>query len=316
MRSVAAEQSVPILLSIGSQFDGKDRAYLEAFGLGCTGKESEVYVALNKLIGGPAATWSDAFAWIAWRLHPAEAVSDLKSRALLGTLSDEQRKLMLTALAFVPSREAAGAVLQLAHTSDFPHKDLAKWWLMNRKGNDWKSYDIDGSLKALGLYDADKVKLIAMPLPPEVKNAPAFPPLGEIAALSGDAKRGQMAVAICYTCHHIGTTGIDYGPDLTAYGKQQSTETIIQAIVEPSATISHGFDGSVVTTRDGLTIAGFVLSNGDPLIIKCMGGMVQTIPQARIESVQKVERSLMLPPQMMGLTPQGIADIVAYLKSL
>ena len=58
-----------------------------------------------------------------------------------------------------------------------------------------------------------------------------------------------------------------------------------------------------------------VLSGGDPLIIKCMGGLVQTVPQAKIASVKKMERSLMYQPQQLGLTAQAIADIVAYLKS-
>ncbi|HEX3133604.1 MAG TPA: dehydrogenase, partial [Planctomycetota bacterium] len=209
-----------------------------------------------------------------------------------------------------------GAVLELAHAKDFPLQDIAKWWLMNRKGNDWKNYDIDGTMKALGLYDPDKVKLVAVPPPAEMKDAPALPSVAEIAKLTGDKQRGQAGVAICYTCHHIGATGIDFGPDLSSFGKQQTAEIIIQAIREPSATISHGFEGSEVLTKDGLTIAGMVLSSGDPLIIKCMGGQVQTVPQSRIQAVTKMTRSLMLPPQMMGLNGQSIADIVAYLKSL
>ncbi len=316
LRDVPAEQSVATLVAIGKQFDGKDRAYLEAFGLGCTGKESQAYAALAKTMGGAPESWSDAFAGIAWRLHPAEAVADLKARALSTTLSKDQRKLMLTALAFAPGREPAGAMLELAHAKDFPLQELAKWWLLNRKNNDWKTYDIDGSLKALGLYDADKVKLVAAEMPPELKDAPALPSVAEIAKLTGDPKQGQVAVAICHTCHHIGKAGIDFGPDLSTFGKQQTSEIIIQAIREPSATISHGFEGSEIKTKDGLTITGLVLSNGDPLIIKCMGGLVQTVPQSRIQSVTKMTRSLMFQPQMLGLTGQGIADMVAYLKSL
>ena len=195
-------------------------------------------------------------------------------------------------------------------------QELAKWWLLNRKGNDWKNYDVDGGMKALGLYDPDKVKLFAVEMAPEMKDAPALPAVAEIAKLTGDKQRGQAGVAICYTCHHIGAAGIDFGPDLSTFGKQQTAEIIIQAIREPSFSISHGFEGSEIKTKDGLTITGMVLSNGDPLIIKCMGGMVQTVPQSRIQSVTKMTRSLMLQPQQMGLNGQGIADIVAYLKSL
>ncbi|MBL9146580.1 MAG: NPCBM/NEW2 domain-containing protein [Verrucomicrobiaceae bacterium] len=308
LRDVPAEQSVPILVKIAQQFDGKDRTYLEAFGLGSEGKEAQVYGALKP-------TWDDAFAKIAWRLHPAEAVSDFKARALNDKLTPEQRKLMVTAIAFAPGREAAGAMLELAHAKGFPMPDLAKWWLMNRKGNTWKTYDIDGSMKALGIYDPDKVKLVASPMPPPPANAPKLD-LAEIAKLKGDAKRGATAVATCYTCHHIGAIGVDFGPDLTTYGRQQTADILIQAIAQPSHTISHGYEGSEIKTTDGLVITGMVLSDSDPLIIKCMGGVVQTIPKSRIASRSKLKTSLMYEPSMLGLTPQSIADIVAYLKGL
>jgi len=195
-------------------------------------------------------------------------------------------------------------------------KDLAMWWLLNRKGNDWKPYDIEGGLKALGLYDPDKVKLVAVEMPPVPQDAPKLPPFAEIAKLKGDPKNGQNAIAVCYTCHHVGKNGVDFGPDLSTFGRQQTTEIIVQAIAKPSATISHGFEGSEVKTKDGLTITGMVLSSGDPLIIKCMGGLVQTVPRTRIASVTKMNRSLMYEPAQLGLTAQGIADIVAYLKGL
>ncbi len=304
------------LLTLAEKFDGKDRAYLESFGLACKGHEAEVYPMIAHAMGGSAESWSDAFAWLAWRLHPAEAVNDFKTRILSPKLSLEQRKLMLTALAFVPTREAAGAMLEVAHAKDFPMKDLAMWWLLNRKGNDWKPYDVEGGMKALGLYDPDKVKLVAVEMPPMSAGAPKLPPFAEIAKLKGDAKDGQNAIAVCYTCHRVGANGVDFGPDLSAFGRQQTTDIIVQAITEPGATISHGYEGSEVRTKDGLCITGMVLSDGDPLIIKCMGGLVQTVPKSRIKSVTKMTQSLMYEPSQLGLTAQGIADIVAYLKSL
>jgi putative membrane-bound dehydrogenase-like protein len=314
LRDVPVEKSLPILLTLAKQFDGKDRAYLEALGLGGEGKESELYAAVAKELGGEPEAWSDAFAWIAWRLHPVEAVDGFKARALSGALSEDQRKLMLTALAFVKHPKAAGAMIELARAEDFPLKELANWWLLNRKGNDWKAYDIEGTMKALGLYDPDKVKLVAVEMPAALPNAPQLPVAAEIAKLSGDAKRGETAIAVCYTCHKVGQTGVDFGPDLSTFGQQQPGDVITAAIVNPSADISHGFEGSEVKTKDGLTITGMVLSAGDPLIIKCMGGLVQTVPRARVASVTPMSRSLMYDPGQLGLTPQAIRDIVEYLK--
>jgi putative heme-binding domain-containing protein len=314
LRDVPAEKSVALLPKLAQQFDGKDRAYLEALGLGSTRKEAEVYRAIAKTMGGSAESWSDAFAWIAWRLHPADAVADFKTRALSPKLSTEQRKLMLTALAFVPSREAADAMLEIAHSKDFPMPDLALWWLLNRKGNDWKTYNVEDGMKALGIYDPDKVQLVAVEMPPVPANAAPLPAVSEIAKLKGDAKNGQNAIAVCYTCHRVGPNGVAFGPDLTTFGKQQATEVILDAIARPSATISHGYEGSEVKTKDGLTITGMVLSSGDPLIIKCMGGRLQTVPRSRIDSVTKMTKSLMYEPSQLGLTGKAIADIVAYLK--
>ncbi|WP_166442937.1 PVC-type heme-binding CxxCH protein [Phragmitibacter flavus] len=316
LRGVKAEVCVPLLVEVAKGFDGKDRAYLEALGLGSTGIEVEVYEAVAKVMGGPAEEWSEAFAWIAWRLHPAlaTAVSDFKTRALSAKLSEDQRKLMVTALAFVKSREAASAMMQLAHEKDFVMKDLAKWWLMNRKSNDWKAFGVDEGMKALGLYDPDKVKLVAVEMPAEVPGAVKLPAGAEIAKLKGDAARGQAKVAVCYTCHKIGAAGVEFGPDLTSYGKQQPAEVIATGIAHPSADISHGFEGSEVRTKDGLVITGMMLSDGDPLIIKCMGGLIQTVPRSKVESVKKMERSLMYEPGMLGLDAQSVADIVEYLR--
>lgn len=315
LRDVPADKALPYLVTIAGKFDGKDRAYLEAFGLGCSGKEAVVYEALRSKVTAAPEAWTDAFAWLAWRLHPAQAVADLKARVLSPKVSAEQSKLGLTALGFTNSAAAATAMIEIANTNGFVHKDLANWWVNNRKGNLWKPYNVDGILKARG-QDPANVKLVAVEMPAEPANAPKLPPVAEIAKLQGDVARGKTAVAACYMCHKVGDAGTDFGPDLSSFGKQQPAEVIITAIAEPSADVSHGYDGTEIKTKDGLTITGMVLSDSDPVIVKCMGGQMQTIAKSRIASMKKMEKSLMYPPSLLGLTPQSVADITAYLKSL
>jgi putative heme-binding domain-containing protein len=318
LRDVPAAESVPLLARIGAQFDGKDRAYLEAVGLGSDGKESEVYAAaaLKDVFAGDPLQWTEAAAWLAWRLHPVEAVPALAARVSSPKLSAEQRKLMLNALAFSPTPEAADAVLGAAADKASPQSGLALWWLLNRKTNTWAAHGVDAKLKSAGLYDPENIRLTAVELPPPVPNAPVLPSPSEIAKISGDAGRGKSAVGACYACHRIASAGLEYGPDLTEYGKQQTAETIIEAISNPSGSIAHGYTGSEVKTKDGLTIQGMALSGGDPVILKCMGGTLQTIPRSKIESMTQMKRSLMYEPAQLGLNAQAIADIVAYLKSL
>jgi putative membrane-bound dehydrogenase-like protein len=316
LRDVPAAESVSLLAKIAAQFDGKDRAYLDAIGLGSEGKESAVYAALSGLLGKDPLQWKDSAAWLAWRLHPVEAVPALAARASSSNLSAEQRKLMLTALAFTPSAGAADAVLAVAADKTSPLGGLALWWLLNRKTNDWAGHGLDAKLKTAGLYDPDNIQLVAVQLPPAVPNPQALPSPSEIARINGDPVRGKSAVAACYACHKVGGTGVEYGPELTEYGKQQTAEMIIEAISNPSGSIAHGYAGSEVKTKDGLIIQGMALATGDPVVLKCMGGTLQTIPRSRIESMAQMKRSLMYEPAQLGLTAQAIADIVAYLKSL
>jgi putative membrane-bound dehydrogenase-like protein len=314
MRDVPLEQSRDILLRIAERFDGHDRAYLEAFGIGCGPKETEIYHALASK-AKPAEAWPDSFAWIAWRLHSPEAVEDLKARALSTRLSNAQRKLMLDALAFVDSREAAMAMVDLAVAKDFPAQANAIWWLFNRKDNLWKEFGLADVMKQRGLYDPDKVQLVEVVMPPAPTEPSKLPSIPEILKLKGQAERGKNAVTVCYTCHQIGSQGSDFGPNITMFGKTQTREVLLKSIIDPSAEISHGFEASEVITKDGTTIDGIVLTTGDPLIIKSMAGQVQTVPRSHIKSNKHLNRSLMFSADMLGLDAQTLADIVAYLQS-
>ncbi len=313
LRDVPAEQSRDLLAQIAKQFDGKDRAYLEAFGTGAEGKEAEVYDAISKALGGPGEQWAEAFAWLAWRLHVPAAVADLKARALSPQLAEPQRKLAMDALAFTESPEASAAMIEVARADAFPFKDNAMWWLNHRRSGAWKPFGLTKAMRQAGLLK--EVKLVSVVVPEPPADAPKVPTAEEVLALTGDAERGQAAVAACYACHRIGNQGIDYGPDLTQFGKTQPREVIVAGIVTPSKDISHGYEGSRIETNDGLLIDGIVQATGDPTVIRSTGGQRQEIDENLIKSVAKLERSLMFPPETLGLTAQSVADITAYLQS-
>ena len=315
LRDFKTPAAIAVLVTIAQQFDGQDRAYLEAIGLAATDREAAVHAAIAKAMSAPALEWSPAYAWLTWRLHPASAVRDIRARLLSGKLDETDLKRDLTTLAFTRSAEAAGTMVELSLNKKFTQVDLAKWWVGNRKGNLWKPFDMDGIVKARG-GDASAAKLVASDLPPEMPGAKALAPVEAIAALKGDVAKGKASAAVCYACHKFDGKGIDFGPDLTTYAKQQSLESLILNIAQPSSNISHGFEGTRVVLDDGMVITGMVLSSGDPLMVKSMGGVVQSIPRQRIKEEKQLDRSLMFAPSQMGLTEQSVADIAAYLRSL
>lgn len=109
---------------------------------------------------------------------------------------------------------------------------------------------------------------------------------------------------------------MEYGPTLTAFAKMQTTEVVIGALVNPSSDIAHGYDGTAVTLKDGTTVHGILVSDSDPLVVMSMGGVTQLIPADRVEKKHRLNRSLMLNAEQLGMDAQAVADLVAYLKGL
>jgi putative membrane-bound dehydrogenase-like protein len=314
LRDVPFAGSRDLLLAVTRGYDGADRAYLEAWGIGCSGKEAEMYTALA---ASPphrdAARWPASYANLIWRLTPVGAEGAFAARAAAASLPEPDRVAAVTALGFIPTRAAAHALLDLARNGSGRVKDHALWWVLNYKDIRWKDHGLDAALKDRGIYDPTKVATVPAIVPaPEPTRLPSA---AEIALLKGDAARGKDTAQACLLCHLIGDQGIDYGPSLTGWAQTQTPEVVINAIIDPSAEIAHGYDGHAITLRDGTVVHGLMLSSGDPLILQSMGGLTQMIPVSRIRSRPQLGRSLMLSADQLGLSAQDVADIVAYLKT-
>lgn len=323
MRDEPLDIARDVLVEVAKRYDGEDRYYLEAFGTGATGKELELYALLKRDIGSDdARQWSEAFADIAWRLHPLTAVDDFVVRAQDEGLDLPQRKQALDALAFIRTRSAAEALLALGQL-DTPLKTDAVWWLINRSTNEWQDFGLMAELKERGLYDPAKIEVQEIVTPDPADGAggsgepdsPApLPPVAEILQLQGDPGRGKTTAMRCIMCHRIGGQGVDYGPALDGWGKTQTLEVIVRSMVDPSADIAHGFEATEIVTKKGKTVHGLLIQDGNPAIITSMGGVTQMIPRGRIKSKKKMDRSAMLSAAQLGLTAQDVADVAAYLR--
>jgi putative membrane-bound dehydrogenase-like protein len=152
LRDAPFDEARPLLLMLAARYNGSDRFFLEAFGLGCDGKEEAIYPLLLAKLGGPdPLKWSDAFASLVWRLHPVACVQAVAQRAGATSLSPAARKQAVDTLAFIPDRSAADAMLALATVAaDAPLGDsvqaAALWWARFRAGNDWNKFDVAARL--------------------------------------------------------------------------------------------------------------------------------------------------------------------------
>lgn len=305
----ATPQVIDLLVKIAQSHEGSDRAYLEAFGTGAADKEAAVFAKLTE--GKTTSDWNDSLADVVWRLKTPAAVPALRERVFLSSLSAEQRMKALESIAFIESPGAADAMVDIANLS--PDKAIAEKALFWAKWNHdriWKAYKPADKLKGGNA----KQELVSIVTPVFNKADSKLPSAAEILKLTGDVKRGETAAARCYVCHVIGKTGVDVGPNLTGWGQRFPAETVTNAILDPSAEISLGFEGHHIVTNSGLDIMGTVLAEGDPVIMKSMGGLTQSIPAGEIKSRKKMDQSLMLSAHQLGLSAQDVADIVAYLR--
>ena len=304
----ATPEVITALVNIANGYDGKDRAYLEAFGTGATGKEGDVFAALSKNV--KSEDWSPAMAGAVWRLMTPLAVPALRDRVFKTSLSSELRMQALESIAFIRSPSAADAMVDIANLApDKALSERATFWVKWNNDRWWHSHKAADKLKG-GNAKAELVAVVT----PEDTGGSKLPSAAEILKLKGDAARGKIASARCVMCHVIDKVGIDVGPNLTGWGQRFPREVTAKAILEPSAEISLGYQGQHIVTKSGLDIMGIVLSEGDPIIVKSMGGITQAIPANEIKSRKLMTRSLMLSPHQLGMTAQDVADVIEYLR--
>ncbi|MBA2353259.1 MAG: dehydrogenase, partial [Acidobacteria bacterium] len=315
MRDQPERVALPILADVARRFDGADRSHLEALGTGATGKEGALYDVLHRELGAadPLA-WSDAFAWIAWRLHVPAAADALALRAQAPRLTVDQRRRAMDALAFIDSRAASSAMVDLASSAPGPLREAATWWVLNRLSNDWADHGLLPTLKTRGIYDPEAVTLQSAVTPEPDPSLPTIA-VGDVLALDGQAARGQDVVVRCTMCHAIQGAGAEVGPALDGWALGKSNEVIATAILQPDAEIAHGYGGTTIRTTDGLTIQGLLIKEGDPLMIRSMGGVTQIVPENRVSARERMSRSLMMSAAQLGLTAQDVADLIAFLRT-
>ena len=116
-------------------------------------------------------------------------------------------------------------------------------------------------------------------------------------------------------CHTVEGTGASVGPALDGWGRGKAADVIAAAIINPDGDIAQGFGGTELTTTDGLVIQGLLIKQGDPLMMRSMGGITQIIPADRVERRRNMgSTSLMIGAAALGLTAQDVADLVAFLQ--
>ncbi len=159
-----------------------------------------------------------------------------------------------------------------------------------------------------------------LPLP-EGQNAQPLPPIGDLVARKGDPAKGRKIFfspeAGCATCHRVKERGIDFGPDLSQIGTKLGRDALYEAILDPSAGISFGYEAWQVELKSGDEAYGLLVSETpDEIAIKDQRGIVTRYPKKAIEDRRQMQLSIMPGGLQQIMSVEDLVDLVEYLASL
>jgi putative heme-binding domain-containing protein len=163
-----------------------------------------------------------------------------------------------------------------------------------------------GQVESLVNVDAaDQRKRIEEPLPLVAK---------------GDVRRGHAvfysAKATCSSCHKLGYAGGTIGPDLSHVGKTRTERDLMESILFPSLSFVRSYEPMQIVTQDGKSLNGLIHDeNAQEYVVATGPDQLVRIARADVEDMQPSKVSIMPAGLDKQLTPQELADLVAFLKN-
>lgn len=133
--------------------------------------------------------------------------------------------------------------------------------------------------------------------------------------LTGDAARGKTVFAsVCISCHKLDGVGLELGPDLRSVA-QHDAEKLLNSILDPSAIIEPGFMAYHCTLKSGEQLYGVIATETSAsLTLKMAGNLTKSVLRSDVASLKSTGISLMPEGLEAAMTPQSLADLIAYLK--
>ncbi|MFZ9091366.1 MAG: c-type cytochrome, partial [Planctomycetaceae bacterium] len=136
---------------------------------------------------------------------------------------------------------------------------------------------------------------------------------------SGDAESGAKLFRqqSCINCHTYANGQQPRGPHLVDIGRRYKPAELVESIVDPGKRIAQGFDTWAFAMASGKIYTGFVvLESAETVTLRDATGIAVNLIQDDIDDRVKQELSMMPKGIVGNLTPEQLADLLAYLQTL
>ena len=125
-----------------------------------------------------------------------------------------------------------------------------------------------------------------------------------------------FAELACDQCHRFANAGGGAGPKLSGIASRQNARELLASIVDPSATITRGFETTVLLLDDGRTVTGRIESETEQQFFvqstESFGKRIE-IAKSRVEERLPSKSSLMPSGLLNTLTREQILDLLAWI---
>lgn len=135
-------------------------------------------------------------------------------------------------------------------------------------------------------------------------------------SLEGNPINGRkLFEKTCSTCHRQQNLGNDFGAKLSALSNKPD-EFFLTAILDPNAAAEAKYRGYTIATEDGKIYSGLIMEEtATSLKLIRPDGKSELILRTNVEEIVNTGRSFMPEGLEKTLSPQQIADIIAFIKS-
>ena len=131
--------------------------------------------------------------------------------------------------------------------------------------------------------------------------------------------KSLFAASFCQSCHQMNGVGGIAGPDLTQLGTRFSNKDMLEAIIEPSKTISDQYGATVFYLKEGGSVLGRLIRQDDKNYFISQNPFapltVRELPKANVLRTRLSDISPMLPGMINRLNSEELKDLMAFLKS-
>lgn len=227
---------------------------------------------------------------------------------LLPIVSDLKRPL--------PLRKTAVDALTQTQDGSVQLLDMAK---EDRMPADVKLF-AGSKLNAVRWTDLQKRAAEILPAP-QGQNAEPLHPIATLLGMKGDAAHGKEVFfrpeSVCGLCHRIRGEGVDFCPDLSEIGTKLGKDALYEAILDPSAGISFGYEAWQIETKDGEEGFGLMVSEtADEVVLKAQSGVLTHFKKSDIAQRKQLTTSIMPAGLQQTMSVQDLVDLVEYLSTL